>query len=329
VDIGCGMCALRTNLTELDGETIRKIMGQIRATVPVGFNHQKESQPVELMPKVGSIVVHTDSIVEQEYASARKQLGTLGGGNHFIEIQYGSDGHIWIMIHSGSRNIGLKVAKHYNNLAKQLNEKWSSAVPPSWDLAFLPLDAEEGQQYLREMRYCVEFALANRMLMMERIVDAFQEHAGTMSVMFGWQDLDMGWLVNIAHNYAAMENHFGSNVMVHRKGATKASDGLIGIIPGSQGTKSYIVRGRGNPESFESCSHGAGRKLSRSKARTTLNLEDEIAKLNAAGVVHGIRNQSDLDEAAGAYKDIGEVMANQTDLVDIVVELSPLGVIKG
>jgi tRNA-splicing ligase RtcB len=135
--------------------------------------------------------------------------------------------------------------------------------------------------------------------------------------------------VNIAHNYAAMENHFGENVLVHRKGATRARDGEIGIIPGSQGTKSYIVRGRGSRESFESCSHGAGRKLGRMQAQRTLNLAEEIAKLDAAGVVHGIRSVKELDEAPGSYKDISEVMANQADLVDILVELSPMGVIKG
>ena len=137
------------------------------------------------------------------------------------------------------------------------------------------------------------------------------------------------YFVNIAHNYAAMENHFGKNVMVHRKGATRARAGELGIIPGSQGTKSYIVRGKGNEQSFESCSHGAGRKLSRAKARETLNLEEEVARLDEQGIVHGIRNQKDLDEAAGAYKDISEVMANQTDLVDIVTELTPMAVIKG
>jgi tRNA-splicing ligase RtcB len=328
VDIGCGMCALKTNLTELDIEDLKKIMGQVRETIPVGKNHQKDQQDLKLMPLVGphvSILNANRSIVDREFASATKQIGTLGGGNHFIEIQRGSDGHIWIMIHSGSRNLGKKVADHYNKLAKELNAKWASSVPPSWDLAFLPLNTDEGQMYQAEMNYCVEFALANRKLMMQRCLEAFN---GVLAPVFHLDDDTSGGMINIAHNYAAYENHFGKNVIVHRKGATRARDGEIGIIPGSQGTKSYIVRGKGNPESFQSCSHGAGRKLSRAKARETLDLKAEIARLDAAGVVHGIRHQADLDEAAGAYKSIDEVMANQVDLVDIVIELTPMGVVK-
>jgi len=229
------------------------------------------------------------------------------------------------MIHSGSRNIGFKVAHHYNKLAKELNKKWKSEVPPSWDLAFLPIDGEEGQLYLREMQYCVDFALANRQLMMDRIKDIFYD------IAFQDWDINLGRpfdeTINIAHNYAKMENHFGKNVMIHRKGATLATEKTVGIIPGSQGTSSYIVQGKGNPDSFNSCSHGAGRKMSRSKAKEELNLEDEQAKLK--GIIHSVRNQQDLDEAPGSYKDIDVVMENQKDLVGILVKLTPLAVIKG
>ncbi|GAG20616.1 unnamed protein product, partial [marine sediment metagenome] len=187
-------------------------------------------------------------------------------------------------------------------------------------LAFLPLDSEEGKNYLKEMNYCVDFALANRRLMMDRIKEIFKKQ---------FPDIRFLGMINIAHNYATMENHFGSNVMVHRKGATSARKDQMGIIPGSQGTKSYIVKGLGNPESFNSCSHGAGRTMSRSKAKENLNLEEEIKKMDEQGIVHGIRHRSDLDEASGAYKSIDQVMYNQRDLVGIVVELTPLGVIKG
>jgi tRNA-splicing ligase RtcB len=262
-------------------------------------------------------------ITKEEYEEKRRtlagQLASLGSGNHFLEIQKGSDGHIWIMIHSGSRNFGLKIADYYNKLAKELNKKWFAGIDPKWDLAFLPVDSEEGQAYIREMNYAVEFALANRKLMMDRIMGIFIDE--TMACRMDE--------TNIAHNYVSLENHFGENVWVHRKGATLARKGTIGIIPGSQGTKSYIVKGLGNKESFESCSHGAGRTMSRTKAIDTLNLEDEIKKMDDLGIVHGMRNKSDLDECASAYKNIDEVMENQKDLIEILVELTPLAVIKG
>lgn len=315
VDIGCGMCAIKTSLIELDTETLKKIMGEIRKAVPVGFNKHQEKQDRKLMPNSNVLC----PLVEQEYENALYSIGTLGGGNHFIEIQKGSDGHIWIMIHSGSRNFGLKIAEHYNKLAIELNEKWHSSVPKEWELAFLPLESEEGKAYIREMNYAVEFALANRKLMMDRIKEIFEKET----------ICKFDEMINIAHNYARLENHFGHNVMVHRKGATYVDIDTIGIIPGSQGTKSYIVKGKGNIHSFKSCSHGAGRKMGRNQAQKNLNLEEEIKNLNDKGVIHAIRGIKDLDEAPGAYKDIDIVMKNQEDLVEVLVELTPLGVIKG
>jgi len=329
VDIGCGMCAVKTSLTDIDQETLKKIMGEIRKVIPVGFDKHKKEQDDNLMPKLGIRPVHSMEIVKQEYDNALKSLGTLGGGNHFIEIQKGSDGHIWIMIHSGSRNLGKQVADHYNKLAVVLNKKWFSSVPKEWELAFLPIDSEEGQAYIREMNYCVEFALANRELMMDRIMFIFSEVLeGILNngEIKSWFHFDAP--INIAHNYARMENHFGQNVMVHRKGATLATEDTIGIIPGSQGTKSYIVQGLGNKDSFNSCSHGAGRKMGRKEAQRNLCLEDEIESLDKLGVIHSIRGKGDLDEAPGSYKNIEEVMENQKDLVKILVELSPLAVVK-
>jgi len=325
VDIGCGMCVVKTPWTtdDINVDIIKKIMGKIREEVPVGFSHHKHEQNQDLMP-LSSINLNdeTSPISNKEYNNALCQLGTLGGGNHFIEIQKDKDNNIWVMIHSGSRNIGLKVAKHYNDLATSLNEQWHSGIPKKWELAFLPLDDKFGQYYLKEMQYCVEFAFANRKLMMIRIANAFDD-------IMKWKKVDISEMINIAHNYAAMENHFGKNVMVHRKGATLAREDTVGIIPGSQGSKSYIVNGKGNKESFNSCSHGAGRKMGRKQAQRELNLDEEKAKLNAQGIIHAIRGVKDLDEASGAYKDIDIVMRNQADLVDITVELTPLAVIKG
>jgi tRNA-splicing ligase RtcB len=330
VDIGCGMCTVKTpwKVEEINTDTIKKIMGKIREKIPVGFEHHKAEQSADLMPAFPSSSIPVSfprgdyKIILQQYQSALTQLGTLGGGNHFIEIQKDQENNVWIMIHSGSRNLGFKVAHYYNELAKALNGKWYAYVPKEWDLAFLPLDSDEGHAYMREMQYCVDFAFANRKLMMERIAEAFDE-------VINWKKIDLSGMINIAHNYAKMENHFGQNVMVHRKGATLATKDLIGIIPGSQGTSSYIVSGLGNPESFMSCSHGAGRALSRSKAKATLNLADEQKRLDDKGIVHGLRSVSELDEAAGAYKDIDIVMQEQKDLVEIKVRLEPMGVIKG
>jgi tRNA-splicing ligase RtcB len=318
VDIGCGMCALQTSLENVPRDTLKKIMSGIRELVPLGFKHHERKQDVILMPEMS--ILPRNGIVEREFEDARKQIGTLGGGNHFIEIQSGSDGKIWIMVHSGSRNIGLKVAAHYNLIAKDLNEKWMVKVERSKDLAFLPMETQEAKDYFAEMQYCVDFAFANRKLMMKNIVAAFHDHMGN------FQELEF---VNIAHNYARLERHFNTDVIVHRKGATSARPGETGIVPGSQGTQSYIVRGKGNPESFQSCSHGAGRVMGRKQAQRTLDLKEEIARLEKAGIIHSIRHQRDLDEAPGAYKNIDRVMEDQQDLVEVLVTLSPLAVIKG
>lgn len=333
VDIGCGMCAVKTSLKveQIDKEILKKVMGEIRKVIPLGKDHHKNKQDQFLMP-FSQYEVYTDEfrklypIVHQEYESALKQIGTLGSGNHFLEIQKDKDDNIWIMIHSGSRNLGYKVANYYNKVAIELNQRWHSAVPKEWELAFLPLDTDEGQSYISEMQYCVDFALANRKVMMERILQSFADIL-TESKIYGLLPLEP--MINIAHNYASMENHFGKNVMVHRKGATLAREGTIGIIPGSMGSKSYIVEGKGNAESFNSCSHGAGRRVGRKEAVRTLDLESEKKILDDLGIIHGIRHQDDLEEAPSAYKDIDKAMQDQEDLVKILVELQPLAVIKG
>ena len=311
VDIGCGMTAVKTSLTEIDTETLKRVMGKIREVIPVGFSHQVENQAWDGFDDAPDIPV-----IQRELASAKKQLGTLGGGNHFIEIQRGDDDHIWIMIHSGSRNFGLKTADEYHKKAQLLCTKWHSFIPDK-DLAFLPIDDNAGNEYYRAMNYCLNFAKANRALMMNRALSTLYSETGAI------------WLegINIHHNYAAFEHHYGKDVLVHRKGATKATLGLTGIIPGSMGSSSYITEGLGNPESFCSSSHGAGRRMGRKEAERMLNLEAEQEKM--AGIVHGLRSKNELDEAPGAYKNIDVVMKNQSDLTKILVTLKPLANIKG
>lgn len=319
VDIGCGMCALRSSLQDPAGTDLKPVIGMIRERIPVGFKHHQKAQAEVLMPQNHDPDKLT--IVRREYKSALHQLGTLGGGNHFIEIQIGDDGYLWVMIHSGSRNLGKQVADHYNRIARRLNESWSRMVDPKADLAWMPLDHKDATDYFAEMKYCADFAFANRQHLLNAVTDIINE---TVS-----GKVEFGSVINIAHNYASVEEHFGHQVVVHRKGATSARQGETGIIPGSQGTKSYIVEGLGNPESFMSCSHGAGRKMGRKQALKNLDFNEEVRKLNEKGIIHGIRHFKDLDEASGAYKDIDEVMANQVDLVRIIRELTPLAVIKG
>lgn len=314
VDIGCGMCSLRTDLKEIDTKDLKKIMSVIRKTVPVGFNHHPEAQEESWMPELKEDL----PIVSQEYQRGRTQVGTLGGGNHFIEIQKGSDGYIWIMVHSGSRNIGYTVANHYHQLAVEETQKRGEKDIPK-DLSYFVRGTEAFDHYLKEMDYCIAFALQNRKLMMERVKNAFLEV---------FPDVKFSDFINKPHNFAAVEEHFGEQLIVHRKGATRAEEGEWGMIPGSQGSKSYLVKGKGNPLSFNSCSHGAGRIMSRAKARKTLDLKAEIALLKEQGVIHALRHKRDLDEAPSSYKNIEAVMEQQKDLIDIMVELQPLAVVK-
>ncbi len=321
VDIGCGMCAVKTNwkVSEISAEVLRKkIMKGIRERIPLGMSHHKEAQDEKYLPEGHDI--NSLEIVKRRQNSIRYEVGTLGGGNHFIELQRDEDDNLWIMIHSGSRNLGKQVGDYYNNMAATLNARWHSVVSPDIQLPFLPMGSKEFGMYWNEMKYCIDFALCNRKLMMERIEEVLAD---------ALEGIAFEPMINIAHNYAAMENHFGQNVFVHRKGATLAREGVVGIIPGSQGTASYIVEGLGNPNSFCSCSHGAGRVLSRTMAIKTLDMAEEVAELEAKGIIHGIRTQKDMQEASGAYKDIEEVIANETDLVKVKTRLLPVAVIKG
>lgn len=325
VDIGCGMRVMKTDIpaAEMTTELRKALMSKIREAIPLGMRHHEKPQQ---LPQEIAVCPAPATVVKREYEAMHYQLGTLGGGNHFIEIQAGDDGYVYVMLHSGSRNLGKQIGDHYNRMAAEMNGKYFSSVTPDMQLAFLPLDEAAGRAYMDEMEYAVKFAKYNRKLMMDRIAEiivGLRPSTGFLAI-----DKMNTHVFDVPHNYARMENHFHTNVLVHRKGATKAAAGGYGIIPGSQGTSSYIVVGKGNPESFESCSHGAGRLMGRNEARRTLDLKKEIEMLDRQGIVHSVRSEYDLDEAAGAYKNIDVVMDNQKDLVDIAVKLRPLAVIK-
>lgn len=328
-DIGCGMYAVKTNLKDIDIVTLKAIFHNIRQAIPVGFNHRKER--VEWEGFDDALEFTTSPVVQEQIDPARNQLGTLGGGNHFIEFQKGDDGYIWFMIHSGSRNLGHKICTYYDKLAK------TEGHAPIKDLAYFDLDSELGTEYFWAMDFALKFAHQNRVVMGDIIINILEQLN-----MFSVLDT-----INIHHNYATSEKHFffhetdmdndekmeaseGSDVIVHRKGATLAEQGTVGIIPGSQGTASYIVTGLGNAESFNSCSHGAGRVMSRKKAKEQLDA-DEVAKSMADNDILWDKNRSSLDEAPQAYKDIDTVIANQSDLVKPVVRLMPykIAAIKG
>ena len=336
VDIGCGMGFVSTNIRAEDvknietpnGSLVQGIIGDILRNVPVGFNHHKKKQEStcldKAMQELSRYEVNTELLKEIE--DGYYQIGTLGGGNHFIELQEDDDGFIGIMLHSGSRHFGSEICNLFNRKAKVLNEKWHSSVPAEYRLAFLPMDTAEGQQYINWMNLALDFAYENRSKMLVAVMDIFEKWIGKYTRI----SVEYGEEINCHHNYAAMEHHYGKNVLVHRKGATRVREGEIALIPGAMGSYSYVVRGKGNPESFCSSSHGAGRRYSRTGAMQAFSCEEVMADLNEQGVILGKHNKKDVaEESRFAYKDIDEVMANQADLVEPVKRLKTIGVVKG
>ena len=316
VDIGCGISAYNTNLKltdKLDKRMWLEWKNKIQREIPLGFNSHKKPQDIgELNKKLKS------NELERLKDKAKLQIGTLGGGNHFIEAQKDETNNIWIMVHSGSRHIGLRIANHYNKIAKEMNEKSNEQTPDN--LWFLREDSKEGNNYHHDMSWAISYALENRWRMLQTAVDTFTEIINGKRV-----DVRKSG-INIHHNFANKETHFGKEVIVHRKGATQAFYEQIGIIPGSMGTNSYIVKGLGNPESYMSCSHGAGRVMSRKQAKRTI-VQQEFKK--ALENTHTPMSMRFIDEAPQAYKPIEEVMDNQKDLVNIVHTLKPIITIKG
>jgi tRNA-splicing ligase RtcB len=318
VDIGCGM-ATATADRRWDEVDVHAIMADVARMVPTGFAHHQAPQS-DWRSDTMMFLDRDHPIVDREYEASLRQIGTLGGGNHFIEAQRSQDGRLHFMVHSGSRNIGFKVAAHYNQLAVSLNYRWRSAVLKEWELAFLPLESDEGQQYLVELDACLQFAKINRFRMMVAIAEACDRHGVA---------LPASSIFDIHHNYAAMEHHYGKNVLVHRKGAVRARAGETVIIPGSMGSHSYIAKGLGHHDSFESCSHGAGRVMGRKAAVREIPAEVVIDQMRDHGVELFKPKMDDVaEESVFAYKNLDEVMANQRDLVTIVERRQPLAVIK-
>lgn len=312
VDIGCGMRLWKTSVTVDEFMPLRDtILSDIHRSIPTGFGRHRKPRAIPEMPDIPTLQAEADT--------AKISIGTLGGGNHFVEIQRDEDGNVWVMVHSGSRNLGLTMCNHYNSIARDLNALWHSSVPDAWELAFLPLETAEGQEYLAVMDYCLEFAKANRASMQDAVNAAFTRRL---------PGVGFGETVDVHHNYAAMEKHYGQDVMVHRKGAIKARGPVV--IPGSMGTASYLCTGLDNPESFGSCSHGAGRAMGRKQARRELTVESVIQEMREADIRLFKSKKDDVaEESPAAYKDIEDVMAKQADLVRADVRLMPLGVVKG
>jgi tRNA-splicing ligase RtcB len=325
VDIGCGVAFCETNIRQdrLDGEILNSLVGQIMRNIPTGFEHHKKKQASRVLDYF--IAAHNLDKEPKELVNELDrgyyQMGTLGGGNHFVEWQEDEAGMICLMIHSGSRNFGLKIANYFNNCAVELNKKSLPQVPKEYQLAYLPDESKEGKSYLSWMNLALEFALENRKQMMSAAQEEFVR-------MF--PDAEFTVEINAHHNYCAREEHYEKKVWVHRKGAIRVGVGEKGIIPGAMGSYSYIVEGLGNPESFFSCSHGAGRKMSRKQAKREFSVEKTINDLKAMGVVLGKRHKADVsEESPNAYKNIDDVIAKESDLVKPVKKLKTLAVIKG
>lgn len=322
VDIGCGMGAVKTNLVASDlPESLRALRLAVEEAIPVGFNsHGSPISPPKHGPRYAAWVglwerfKDLDKRVQGLHGRAMQQVGTLGGGNHFLELCLDSAGSVWLMLHSGSRNIGKELAEIHIAVAKTLAHNKDL---PDRDLAVFLAGTKEMERYWFDLKWAQDYAFANREAMLEL-------YAGVLSRFFPHVTFDQPILCH--HNYVSKEAHYGENVLVTRKGAINAEVGRLGIIPGSMGTRSFIVRGLGNPESFCSASHGAGRRMSRGAAKRAYTTEDLVQQ--TAGVE--CRKEAGLvDEIPAAYKDIEAVMANQADLVEVVAELRQVMCVKG
>ena len=324
VDIGCGMMAARLSLTgnDFSERELKKVFSQIERDVPVGFNQHDDARTQAAKPfkkNLSHILEKHPGIQKRvgKHSNWAHQMGTLGGGNHFIELCLDEDNRAWVMLHSGSRGIGNAIGTYFIELAKKDFQKNSFHLPDA-DLAYFPEGAEHFDDYVEAVGWAQDYAAANRAEMMELVLDALHRHLPSFDVT--------GAAVNCHHNYVERETHFGEQVWLTRKGAIRAGAGDLGIIPGSMGARSYIVRGKGAAESFHSCAHGAGRKMSRNAAQKAFSLED--LRTQTEGVVCR-KDKGVLDEIPGAYKNIDEVMANQSDLVEVVHTLKQVLCVKG
>lgn len=336
VDIGCGMAYTETNilaesLREIitgNGTLLQAVIGDLMRNIPTGFQHHKKVMPCYTMDRAMEEMdlYEPDGELLGQLEAGYFQIGTLGGGNHFIELQEDEEGYLAVMIHSGSRNIGKQVCDYFNFRAKEENQRWYSQMPEESWLHFLPVDSKEGQQYLRWMQLAMDFARENREKMMLVVKAVLEKWIGKYTDT----ELKFSGDMNCHHNYASWEEHYGQEVIVHRKGAVSAANNERAVIPGAMGSYSYVAVGKGNPESFCSSSHGAGRSYSRKGAMEAFSCEEVIKDLKEQGVVLGKRRKSDVaEESRFAYKDIDQVMDQQKDLVVPVKKLKTVGVVKG
>lgn len=327
VDIGCGMNAVRLSLKASDlPDDLRTIRNQIERDVPLGAGgaHNRNQEldrnhdRLPALPSLRFAALLEDELKLGTMHKPASQLGTLGSGNHFIELCLDENQDVWIMLHSGSRGIGNMIGTHFIERAKRRMEQFFINLPDG-DLAYLPEDTDDFNDYMEAVGWAQNYALENRRVMMEAVIAALRRHIPKEFTIT--QEA-----INCHHNYVERENHFGRNMWVTRKGAIRARAGDLGIIPGSMGQRSYIVRGKGNMDSYCSCSHGAGRVMSRSQARRTFSLTDLVKQTEG---VECRKDDAVLDEIPGAYKNIDEVMANQADLVEIVHTLKQVMCVKG
>ncbi|WP_101948586.1 RtcB family protein [Mycobacterium sp. 3519A] len=325
VDIGCGMIAARTRFTAADiaGKDTARLRRSLESAIPLSAGNYNKS--LKRYPFTAARIEHLDALardgdVDLSHSPKwRHQLGTLGGGNHFIELCVDEDDAVWMFLHSGSRGVGNKIATRHINVAKQQCRDKGVALPNA-DLAYLEEGTAEFDSYIAELRWAQAFALANREEMMDRFRQAFAH----------WMQVDADDVeterINTHHNYTTPERHGDKEVWVTRKGAVDAHRGRMGIIPGSMGTRSYIVRGRGNPDSLCSAPHGAGRRFSRSEARRRFTADDLAERMKGIEYRHG---EAWVDEIPDAYKSIDVVMADSADLVEVVTTLRQVVNVKG
>lgn len=326
VDIGCGMLACQLSLTanDIDEKSLQKVFHQISRDVPVGRNQHKDdralvnaARPFE--PSLTAMTQKHPGLLQSfgRFSNWINQMGTLGGGNHFIEICLDESNRVWLMLHSGSRGIGNGLADYFIELARKDMERLMINLPDR-DLAYFREGTEYFDDYVGAVHWAQEYAYQNRQSMLDLILSGMRRHLPEFTVL--------NEVVNCHHNYVTIEHHYGEDVYVTRKGAIRAREGDLGIIPGSMGAKSFIVRGKGNAESFTSCAHGAGRRMSRTAAEQQFTQEDLIKQTE--GVICR-KDKRVIDEIPGAYKDIGQVMENQSDLVEVLHTLKQVVCVKG
>jgi tRNA-splicing ligase RtcB len=330
VDIGCGMMACRTSLTATDlPDSLGHLRSAIECAVPHGrtSGRRRDKGSWHDVPATADVAwaglkTRFDAIVDKHkvigQSNNRKHLGTLGTGNHFVEVCLDEEDRVWFMLHSGSRGVGNRIGRYFIELAKKDMEQWFINIPDK-DLAYFPEGTDHFDDYVESVEWAQDFAFANRTVMMQNVIKAARD---VLPVTFS-AEVEA---VNCHHNYVTKENHFGENVYVTRKGAVRARKGDLGIIPGSMGTRSYIVRGLGNEESFCSCSHGAGRVMSRTEAKKSVSMEEH---LDAVKHVECRKDVGVLDETPAAYKPIDDVMEAQKDLVEVMHTLRQVVCVKG